>query len=102
MIRPNGRIEGMHYVVRGEDLLAVKERRKHLFVWGTATYNDVFEGTPQHVTRFCCYVASVTGDPLQPWHKEDNPVELVWANYHQHNCADEDCDRERFQPPPAA
>lgn len=101
MIRPNGLIEGMHYIVKGEDLQAVKARTKHLFVWGTATYNDVFEGTPQHVTRFCCYVANVTGDPLQPWHKDDNPVDLVWANYHQHNCADEDCERQRFQPPPA-
>jgi hypothetical protein len=59
-----------------------------------AKYRDVFSETEEHVTKFCAHVRRITGDPLQAYHEDTNIVELVFANYHRHNCADEDCENQ--------
>jgi len=101
-IPPHGTIESFYYDVAGEDLVAISERRKHLYVWGTAYYRDVFPGTSEHITKFCVYARTITGDPTKVWNREANPVEIMFATYHQHNCADEDCGEEESPPTPPA
>lgn len=71
---------------------AVKEGKKHLYIWGIAKYRDVFPATLEHITRFCVFAANIAGDPLKPWEEKTNPVDIVFANYDRHNCADDDCD----------
>lgn len=90
MLSPGGLIEGAHWIVNGKDLRGVKEKKKELLVWGVATYRDVFEG--EHITRFCVHAIAVTGDPEKVWHADNNPVDILFATYHQHNCADDECD----------
>ena len=34
-----------------QDLIDAQEGRKFIYLWGWAKYNDVFPGTPRHVTR---------------------------------------------------
>jgi hypothetical protein len=76
------------------DLVAVSERRKHLYVWGIARYNDVLPKTQEHLTKFCVYASNLSGDPMRPWHAADNPFEIMFVTYHRHNCADEDCENQ--------
>jgi hypothetical protein len=91
-IGPKGNSDAGYFDILGEDLADVQRRRKYFYYWGGARYFDIFPGTPERVTKFCYVVVSVTGNPLKEWHKIDNPLEIVFAVYPRHNCADEDCD----------
>ena len=91
MVYPKGSVESANYTSWGSDLVEVQEGRKHLFVWGVAKYHDVFPGTAEHVTKFCVHARRITGDPLQAFDKDNNIVDIVFASYRRHNCADEDC-----------
>ena len=42
------------------DIQAAIEERLQLYVWGRATYEDMFEGTKPHFFEFC-YRVDVTG-----------------------------------------
>lgn len=81
-----------YYRIEGEDLVAVREGRKHFYIWGVVNYHDVFPDTPRHVTKFCVCATNITGNPLRGFNSQSNAVEIIFAHYHQHNCADEDCD----------
>jgi hypothetical protein len=76
-----------------QDIADVQAARKFLYLWGWAKYNDVFPGTPRHVTRFCWALLpngnSLTFVPPTP----PNPYSLTFSNIHlnQGNCADEEC-----------
>lgn len=99
MIRPHsGRIEGRPFRISAEELALVQRGIRHLFVWGVVKYGDVFEGTPSHVTRFCCYAASITGDPMKPFDEKANPVNIVFLHWYKHNCVDEDCATQDASP----
>jgi hypothetical protein len=91
MIAPKQTVESGAHDLFGDELLAIKEGRKYFFVWGIARYRDVFPNTTDHITKFCVYAAAVTGEPLQGWNANTNPLDIAFAGYHRHNCADEDC-----------
>jgi hypothetical protein len=63
--------------------------RIHFYVWGWAKYNDVFENTPQHVTRFCSEMFPIAAS----MDKRTTLVDLKYRfnNCPYFNCADEDC-----------
>ena len=56
----------------------------YFFLWGEAKYNDIFDGTPQHCTRFCVelHFTNQSG--------EQTPL-MSFSYYGNYNCADEDC-----------
>jgi hypothetical protein len=56
----------------------------HLYVCGGATYRDVFDDTPQHVTKFCLKIM-VQSDP------RTGTPKIAMDSHFEHNCADEDC-----------
>lgn len=91
-IAPKGLIESAPHDFFGDDLLAVKEGRKHLYVWGIAKYRDVFPNTAEHITKFCVEAPRITGDPLEPWDERANIFDIAFMSIDRHNCADEDCD----------
>jgi len=68
------------------DLIDVRERRKFLYVYGWVRYFDIFENTPEHVTRFCV-TPQLTRD------MEGN-IAFGFAQAYRYNCADEGCDEE--------
>lgn len=72
--------------LEGEDILAIREGKKHFYIWGIARYRDVFDDTPLRETRFCVYIRQVFGDPLKPY-SNGNEVDLRFVNYHRHNDA---------------
>lgn len=89
---PKATIFSAHYNIKGEDLVAIREGRKHFYVWGIAHYRDVFPGTPNRITKFCSYAGRIAGNPLEGWDDKSNPVEILFLTYHRHNCSDEECE----------
>jgi hypothetical protein len=69
-----------------EELEAIIAGTQHLYVWGWAEYDDVFEGTPRHRTEFC-HKWSVGGDPRNP-----TRVSHRYAVHDKYNGADEECE----------
>ncbi|XAP78483.1 hypothetical protein ABC955_01510 [Citromicrobium bathyomarinum] len=68
------------------ELTAVKENRKYLYVYGWVRYFDIFDGTPEHVTKFCTS-PRVTTD-------FEGKTVFRFVQLERHNCADEGCDEE--------
>lgn len=91
LVYPKGEIMVGLFHINGDDLVAISQGKKHLYVWGSAKYRDVFPGTTEHITEVCLFARNITGDPMLPWDEKTNPVDIVFASYHRHNCADEDC-----------
>lgn len=50
---PGAKAEFGAVVIPMRDIQAAAEQRLHLYVWGRATYGDMFEGTPPHFFEFC-------------------------------------------------
>lgn len=73
------------------DLNEIKDGTKHLYVWGTAKYNDVYPRTDARITRFCVKAGPVTGDPKFMWNQTTNPVEIRFKTHVRNNCSDEEC-----------
>jgi hypothetical protein len=67
------------------DIQAAIEARVHLYFWGRATYEDVFEGTEPHFVEFC-YRLDVTG-------ATPGNIALAFTHYGTHNRTDEDSQR---------
>ena len=60
------------------------------YVWGWVTYNDVFKGTPKHLSEFCDEMTDLTvsnEDATSP------SAQFNWklAICKTHNCYDEEC-----------
>jgi hypothetical protein len=75
-----------------QDLMDVHLGRKFFYIYGWTKYNDVFDGTPQHVTRICFKVI-VNGDPANPGPDVRN-VDFLYPFHNRNNCSDEECDIE--------
>lgn len=94
-LAPKGLIGGMSKDIPGREVLAIKEGRKHLYIWGVARYHDVFPNTSPHVTKFCTFSGSVVGDPLVHW-SDSNKVEITFMTHNRHNCTDDDCENQEL------
>ncbi len=64
----------------------------HLYFYGWAKYRDIFEGTPEHVTKFCYELTSVAGDP---WMPKKPDLYTYFVACPRHNCTDEECNVEK-------
>jgi hypothetical protein len=95
MISPKGLAESGSRDIDGAEFVAIREGRKHLYVWGVARYRDVFPNTVEHVTKFCVEATNISGNPLIPWDAQRNIFDIAFATYKRHNCSDEDCKDER-------
>jgi hypothetical protein len=87
---PSGEIVSGTSDIRGTDLAEVAKGAKHLYVWGIAKYQSVFDESDVHVTKFCVMAGNLTGDPTAPWNPK-SPFNIDFAAHNRHNCADEDC-----------
>ena len=79
---PGARTEFGAMFIPMRDIQAAIEERLHLYVWGRATYDDMFEGSQQHFFNFCHRV-EVTGEaPDNIW--------LRFAQFGLNNSSDAD------------
>ena len=92
---PKATLGGAEIHIEGDDLVAVQNGTKFLYLWGRADYKDVFDGTSDHVTKFFVRVG-LRGDPTIAWDQNSNIVEMIFAGQNRHNCADEDCNQEAY------
>lgn len=77
-----GAVLGSHpeFTVRPEQIIGAARCQLHYYIWGTVTYNDIFEGTPTHEGRFCVRLSGYGGDPSRYYDDKDNPVRLYFTN----------------------
>lgn len=61
-------------------------RLSMIYVAGIARYESRFPGDHVHVTQFCRFADSITGDPLS------GRISIEWLLCRKHNCADDECD----------
>lgn len=83
VIGPKAIIYSDPAVIQGEELKAVRDGKKLLFVWGRARYKDLFVDTKVHRTRFAYKIA---------WN--NNARAFAISMHNKFNCADEECDRQ--------
>jgi hypothetical protein len=48
--------------IAADELMAAQERRKFLYIWGRVDYRDIFDETPDHVTKFLVQIKGFRGD----------------------------------------
>jgi len=87
---PNGRTEFGTVYFPMRDVQAALEERMFLYVWGRATYGDLFEGTEPHFFEFC-YRVEVHGSV-------PNNLTVSFTQYGLRNR----CDEDARQPEPQA
>jgi hypothetical protein len=82
---------GVRALIPIEDFRTTREGKSHLFAWGWIVYDDVFSGSPTHLTEFCVEMIQIT----IPFGKEitDPNAPLVWnvERCAEHNCYDQEC-----------
>jgi hypothetical protein len=81
-----GTIESSKLAITLANLEKIRDGKAHLYTWGWAEYDDVFERTQRHRTEFC-YKWSVGGDPRYP-----DKFSTRWETHHQYNGADDECE----------
>lgn len=91
LVGPKQTIGASRAVILDDDLLAIQEGKKFLYIWGTITYRDVFENTPVRTTEFCTEIIRVLGDPLDPRDAnapKGTTVEITFRIYPKHQRTD--------------
>jgi hypothetical protein len=71
----------------------IEQTRKgqtHMYVWGWATYHDIFPGTVTRLTEFCGEITNVTTSVVDI---TDSSTNIGWqvSVCKAHNCFDEEC-----------
>ena len=64
------------------DIQAAIEQRLHLYVWGRATYDDLFEGSRPHFFEFCHRVEVAGETPAN--------IDVSFTQFGLSNGSDED------------
>lgn len=82
-----------------QDLIDVQAGKKFLYIWGWATYRDIFQGTAEHLTRFC-WTVTCTGNPrsynpgivlITSSTELDEQFGFTYAQHTIGNCVDDEC-----------
>jgi len=66
IIPPKGSVYGTTFTLTDDELIEVQKGTKFFYILGTATYLDVFDGTPIHATKFCRQIINVLGNLTRP------------------------------------
>ncbi len=77
-----------------EEIEEIQAGRKFLLVWGWAKYRDVWENTPQHITKFCWSI-EIVGNPRTFEPNSPDPAKRMDFRFGMlpfGNCWDEECD----------
>ena len=86
VIGPKARQTGTIRPITTDKLRSIGEGKLHIYLWGEATYHDIFQGTREHVTKFCQEIAGTTSTPNQ-----EIITGVILSPCLIHNCIDEEC-----------
>jgi len=89
-IPPHGVVRGGERAISLSDLLGLRKGKKTIYVWGWATYRDIFPNTALHVTRFCTVLTGAIFDP----NDFTKPIAILNEFCPTYNCADEECKKQ--------
>jgi hypothetical protein len=78
---PQSTANAGHFQLSIAQVREITQRTFHVYLYGSAEYNDVFEGTPRHRTEYCHRV-TVVSDPARP-----HPKCLDFPTHKKHNRA---------------
>jgi hypothetical protein len=69
---------------------AARSKKVRLYAWGWTTYNDVFKGTPKHLSEFCDEFTDVK---ITPEDATSPSAQFTWKLQlcKSHNCYDNEC-----------
>jgi hypothetical protein len=87
LIAPGLTIHGGGRRLSLDNLHAIRDGKKQMYIWGCAWYDDVFPKTAHHITEFCDVIDGAYFDP-----KDDKKPTAVSTDFCPvHNCADDEC-----------
>lgn len=87
---PKGAVSGQKVGISIDQMREIIAGPKRLYMWGWATYNDVFPKTPMHVTRFAIQILA-GGDP-----SNKDKISFEFPFIHKYNCSDEECEYQGY------
>jgi len=86
VLGPKAQVNSSSLIVDIAHVRAVQAHQMHLFLWGWATYDDIFPATDPHRTEFCYEVTDISGTLTV-----NNPYRVTLTLCDEHNCADAEC-----------
>jgi hypothetical protein len=89
-VAPRGTVQGQIVGISLDQMREVVAGTKRLYMWGWATYNDVFPRTHIHITRFAVQI-SAGGDPT-----DTAKTSVTFHFVRRYNCTDEECEHQGF------
>jgi hypothetical protein len=85
LLGSSARTEAGTVLIPMRDIQAAIEGRVQLYIWGRATYEDIFERTEPHFVEFCHRIDAKGATP--------NDVTLTFVHYGHHNRSELDSQR---------
>jgi hypothetical protein len=71
---------------------AVANHQLHLYFWGWASYDDVFDKTPHHITKFCYEFVPIESTTLSG---DLATMKYRIENWRHNNCYDDECKNKK-------
>lgn len=90
LIGPQGSVDGESLSVTVAEMQNIIAGTRFLYLWGWATYSDVFRSSARHVTRFAVRIVA-GGDA-----RDSNRISFTYRVLRTYNCSDEECERQGF------
>jgi hypothetical protein len=90
-IAPKGNVRGQtvgNFSI--DQMQEIIDGTRQLYMWGWATYNDVFPETSKHVTRFAVQILA-GGDPT-----DKDRTSFTFRFIRKYNCSDEECAHQGY------
>ena len=88
ILGPKGTIEASYEYIPVADVIKITMNQGYFYVWGWVTYNDIFIGTDQHLTRFCIEV-DPRGQPFVSGAQTQFKIAKKYCD--RNNCYDDEC-----------
>jgi hypothetical protein len=81
-IAPKGTMGTIPELISAEKIMQMLQGGPQLFIYGWAKYHDVFDGTKEHITRYCYQLMLRQGQ---------NELNYIPASCSRNNCIDDEC-----------
>jgi hypothetical protein len=86
VLGPKARENGAFKPLSQDEMTKIRNGELHIYLWGEATYADIFPGTNMHVTQFCQDISGIISN-----NNNNENVGILTQACMVHNCIDEDC-----------
>jgi hypothetical protein len=88
VIGPRGLIATTPTDVPTYQMQLLSNKTSHFYFYGWVLYNDVFEGSPKHITEFCTEIVTLIN---QDFSEASASHGVIQSDCAEHNCYDREC-----------